>query len=393
MNTKLVVLLGSAGAIHLVVGGLFLAGGCTQEDPPMPPGIYVPRQPVSESQRPAVSETPAYPTTEPVMEPERVQSEKPVDVKPVETQKPASQAAGKDSGHGDKAYIVVKNDSLWLIARKNGLTIEELASYNNLPANAKLKIGQKLYIPATGKKAVNRKAPAKAKAAKGGASARKGKKAAGKNSTAEKRGKNLPADGIYIVKAGDNFSTIAKRHGLKVSDIMSANPGVDSSRLKVGQKLRLTADAASIPPAKKKTAAKKNSAKKEAVKETVPGAAAQPKQENAKQDEADDLLNKVEDVKSDSKATDGAASSDAVKAVVSEQDGSTSVIPDKDRVVLTDNGSTEVVIGEDTTLEKFCKKFRVEEKTVRKLNSGIPKNGTIKTGSRIRLIAEDDGGR
>ena len=28
MNTKLVVLLGSVGALHMVVGGLFLASGC-----------------------------------------------------------------------------------------------------------------------------------------------------------------------------------------------------------------------------------------------------------------------------------------------------------------------------------------------------------------------------
>ena len=383
MNTKLVVLLGSAGAIHLVAGGLFLAGGCTQEDPPMPPGIYVPRQPVNDNRQPAVSETPVYPATEPAAEPERVQPEKPVEPRVVEKPKPAKKAEAKDSGHGDRAYIVVKNDSLWLIARKNGLTIEELASYNNLPANARLKIGQKLYIPAAGKKAVKSQAPVKTKTSD---SARKGKKVSGKKTVAAKRGKNLPPDGIYIVKAGDNFSTIAKRHGLKVSDIMAANPGVDSSRLKIGQKLRLSQNAAQVPAETKtrKAPGKKNTVKKPAAQ----AAAAQPKQDNAKPDEAEDLLNKVEDVKTDGKAADGASSDDAVKAVVPDQNDSMSVVPDKDRTLLTNNGGTEILIGEDTTLEKFCKKYRVPEATVRKLNSSIPEDGTIKTGTRIRLIED-----
>ena len=53
MNTKLFVLLGGVGAVHLVAGALFIAGGCAQEDPPMPPGIYVPKQSVHEPAGPA----------------------------------------------------------------------------------------------------------------------------------------------------------------------------------------------------------------------------------------------------------------------------------------------------------------------------------------------------
>ena len=53
MNTKLFVLLGGVGAVHLVAGALFIAGGCTQEDPPMPPGIYVPKQSANEPAGPA----------------------------------------------------------------------------------------------------------------------------------------------------------------------------------------------------------------------------------------------------------------------------------------------------------------------------------------------------
>ena len=46
----------------------------------------------------------------------------------------------------------------------------------------------------------------------------------------------------HVVTKGDNFSTIAKKYSIGVNSIAKANPGVDSSRLKIGQKL-------SIPPA------------------------------------------------------------------------------------------------------------------------------------------------
>jgi LysM repeat protein len=46
----------------------------------------------------------------------------------------------------------------------------------------------------------------------------------------------------YVVLKGDNFTTIGKKFGVSSGAITKANPGVDSTRLKVGQKLV-------IPPA------------------------------------------------------------------------------------------------------------------------------------------------
>jgi LysM repeat protein len=43
----------------------------------------------------------------------------------------------------------------------------------------------------------------------------------------------------YVVKSGDSFYTIAKSHGTTIKAIEAANPGVDSRRLKIGQKLVL----------------------------------------------------------------------------------------------------------------------------------------------------------
>src|SRR5439155_18610981 len=46
----------------------------------------------------------------------------------------------------------------------------------------------------------------------------------------------------YVVIRGDNFTTIGKKFGVSAGAITKANPGVDSTRLQVGQKLV-------IPPA------------------------------------------------------------------------------------------------------------------------------------------------
>ena len=45
--------------------------------------------------------------------------------------------------------------------------------------------------------------------------------------------------GEYVVKGGDTFSKIAAAHGVKPADIAALNPGVESGKLKVGQKIKL----------------------------------------------------------------------------------------------------------------------------------------------------------
>ncbi len=45
----------------------------------------------------------------------------------------------------------------------------------------------------------------------------------------------------YIIKAGDTFAKIARANGTTLADIQAVNPGVDASKLKVGQKIKLPA--------------------------------------------------------------------------------------------------------------------------------------------------------
>jgi len=45
----------------------------------------------------------------------------------------------------------------------------------------------------------------------------------------------------YIVKAGDGGSKIARANGVSLTDLMSVNPGVNWTKLKVGEKIKLPA--------------------------------------------------------------------------------------------------------------------------------------------------------
>jgi len=45
--------------------------------------------------------------------------------------------------------------------------------------------------------------------------------------------------GEYVIKPGDTFSKIGAAQGFKAADIAAVNPGVDSGKLKIGQKIKL----------------------------------------------------------------------------------------------------------------------------------------------------------
>ncbi len=51
----------------------------------------------------------------------------------------------------------------------------------------------------------------------------------------------------HVVVKGDTFSTLAKKYSVTSKAIAEANPGVDSSRLKIGQKLKIPAPSIRSP--------------------------------------------------------------------------------------------------------------------------------------------------
>ncbi len=62
---------------------------------------------------------------------------------------------------------------------------------------------------------------------------------AGKNGAAAAPTGVLNADGTYTVGTGDTFSKIARKFAVKMDAIEAENPGLDPTKLRVGQKIRI----------------------------------------------------------------------------------------------------------------------------------------------------------
>jgi LysM repeat protein len=108
-------------------------------------------------------------------------------------------------------YTIAKGDTLAVIAKKNGVSLSALQAANPGVVPTKLKIGQKLTIPAGGSTTGGSLAP---------------------SASVETAGTT------YTVKSGDTLTSIAKKQGTTVKAIQSANNLV-TTRIKVGQKLTI----------------------------------------------------------------------------------------------------------------------------------------------------------
>lgn len=173
---------------------------------------------------------------------------------------PAAQAAGHVAtpSPGGETYTVVANDTLWDIAARYGITVAQITAANpNVNPNA-LRPGQTLSIPTD---------PAAASAASytvtAGDSlwviaARYGlfvndllAANPGVNPQRLQVGQTLRLPGradnptallasvsaTYTVRPDDTLWDIAANYGIAVNDLLTANPGVDPRRLMVGQQL------------------------------------------------------------------------------------------------------------------------------------------------------------
>ena len=145
--------------------------------------------------------------------PPEVSNVAPPVVVPVQT--PVPQVAGTE-------YVVVKGDTFAKIAKKNGVSVKAIQAANPGVEPTKLKVGQKLSIPASS----------------GGASAMTG----GPVSTGSGMGEET-----YTVKSGDSLTKIAKAHGTTVKAIKAEN-NLNTDHIKVGQKLKIPAKAEAAAP-------------------------------------------------------------------------------------------------------------------------------------------------
>ena len=132
--------------------------------------------------------------------------------------KKVSGKSGKIAAPGG-VYVIQSGDTPDRIARRHGVRLSALMAANNLDQKAarRLQIGQKLVIPGKDAKAVV-----------------SAKKATGKSAAAA-----VAADGKYVVQSGDTPDRIARKHRVRLSELLKANnlDPQSARRLQIGQKL------------------------------------------------------------------------------------------------------------------------------------------------------------
>jgi LysM repeat protein len=191
------------------VAGLsaMLIQGCKREQVPEPQPIETNLPPVETNLPPVATNLP--PVVPPV-------ATNPPPVAPV-----VPEATGSE-------YTIVKGDTLAKIAKNNHVSLKALEAANPNVQPTKLKIGQKLTIPAGGVAA-----PA----------------AAATSAGTEMTGSSTGGGETYAVKSGDTLSKIAKAHGMTLKTLEAANPKADPNHIKVGMKLNIPAKAEAAAPA------------------------------------------------------------------------------------------------------------------------------------------------
>ncbi len=202
-------------ALHvLVIGGIFIFEGCSRAKTSAPE--------MAENETPATTDAENLPAV-------------PADnnLTPAQPTPAPAAAAAPAPPPAAKTYTVKKGDSLWKIAKAEGVSIGDIARANNLSKTTTLKIGQKLQVPAKSE-------PVTAQASVVPTTA--GETAAPATAAA------TPMEGnIYIVKTGDSLWKIARTQNVTVSAIKQAN-NLSSDLLKIGQKLHLPTATADVVP-------------------------------------------------------------------------------------------------------------------------------------------------
>ncbi|ADX72706.1 LysM peptidoglycan-binding domain-containing protein [Pseudarthrobacter phenanthrenivorans] len=141
----------------------------------------------------------------------------------------AAPAPAAPAPSGGATYTVKPGDTLGAIAARHNVSLANVFSWNNLNMRSIIYPGQKIKVGAGDAAAAPAAAPA------GGLASTSAPAAPVPAAPAPA----APASGSYTVKAGDTLSAIASRHGVKLSELLSANRLSMTSVIYPGNKLAI----------------------------------------------------------------------------------------------------------------------------------------------------------
>jgi LysM repeat protein len=132
------------------------------------------------------------------------------------------------------AYTVQRGDSLWSIAKKNQITVAELARANSISTGATLQPGKKLMIP-------------------GKPLAPQDLSTASAEKVVETKSAATPARNgepqRHTVQPGESLGTIARKYQVSVGELAAANSITDPAKIRAGQQLVIPGSRAVSRPA------------------------------------------------------------------------------------------------------------------------------------------------
>ena len=262
----------------------------------------------------------------------------------------------------DSDFVTVaKGDSLSALARRHGVTVKDLKTWNRLNGDT-IFIGQKLKL--TGKGPAPKR-PGKTNLAEFAGLGDPGTEKDGNESERGGARAGTPPSGpggSYTVKAGDSLSVIAHKHGVKVADIMSLNK-LTSDRIQIDQILAIPGKS-DVPVTDPATGTEDPSVDETGV--TVPVS----NQNISTEDHsAEDGAPAVEDT-----GTDGATQADDEQPA-----GQTPV--DLGGGDAADQFTYEVLSGD--TLKTITETFLTTPEALKELNPSLKSDADLKPGMKI----------
>lgn len=244
-----------------------------------------------------------------------------------------------------ESYVVKANDTLTGVANQFGLSVKQLADYNNLNTNSGLFVGQKLNLKET--------AEMRAKAAE--------QKAAETKVTTQS----------YTVKRGEYLKLIADRHGLSNAELAALTPGLTAgSSLLVGQRIN-------VPVSDSKAEAKTETAA-ESRRAAPSTSSAEIKTENYTVQRSDTLSSVAAQSKmslADLAALNQISTNTGLRIGQTLKIPAGSTIPD----------SYTVQSGD--TLTAIANRYNLSLEQIASLN-GISRTAGLRTGQRLKLSGE-----